>query len=115
MYATVKGTKFEIHEGTPDLDEMQEIVGGYICTALTCESNEREGIDITIFVNDDGLLEGLPINYRRSTDNSPIAGNMVITASSAFDGETIPATESELRHIFKYMQQLDIPITEYSI
>lgn len=97
MYATTNGTTLTLHEGKPDLAAMQAAVGGYIATADRYPSTERENVTIDIWCNDEGLLEGLPCHWVRIVDAQPIVGNLCITATDETEGETISATEQEIR------------------
>lgn len=111
MWAVIEGPKVTLHQGKPSLAQMQEAVGGYIEAALHHPS-PRKHITVDAWVNEEGLLIGLPIQYRRSTDGSLLAGTIVITATNERTGNTVEATEDEIAAIQKYLEAV-APITEY--
>jgi len=112
MYATILDGTLYAHDGIPTLEEMQSVVGGWITSALRVASPERTGVSVDVMVNDEGLLESLPIYFVRDTDRSFLAGNLILSASNA-EGETIPATEVELDAALSHLLPLVTPITEY--
>lgn len=86
------------------LSALQASVGGYIEPAFTIPSpidtRRAEGIALTGYVNEEGLLERLPVAVavRIAPDYgyAPMAGNMVIVGLDQRDGETIGLTGEEL-------------------
>lgn len=86
-------------DSPPSLETMQGVVGGLIETMFTIPSPYRENVEITGYVNEEGLLIGLPIcgvvldeyGYR------PFAGNMVMTGLK--DGDTVSLTEGEVGYL----------------
>jgi hypothetical protein len=113
MYMSITDKYFTAHAGVPSLEDMQTIVGGWITTALTMPSNHRAGVSVDVFCNDEGLLVGLPINWARGTDMSPLAGNLVITASDS-NGETIDVIDGEVRDIFEHLVPV-ATVTDYNV
>lgn len=102
MYGILRKDSMVVEKGVPSLDKMQKVVGGYITTALRVPSKTRKGITIDVFCNDEGLLMKLPINFARGTDGSPLAGDMILTASNGA-GETVEANLSELKYALSYL------------
>lgn len=115
MYAIVIDGDVSFHTGIPTLERMQEVVGGWVTTALRMDSPTRSGtVNVTVFCNDEGLLMKLPIYFVRMTDRSPIAGDLIITAED-LEGETIEAQIKELTAALSQFGKLMKPITEYEI
>ena len=108
MYATIIDRKISLHTGVPSLEKMQEVVGGYITTALRGPALRGRSVDV--YCNDEGLCMGLPIDHIRKTDGSPIAGNMIITVSDA-EGETVAATKEEIVSILPFIGKLPATFT----
>lgn len=111
MFGIVKNGKFSTENGTPSLDKMQEVVDGYICTALRYPSPSRKGVTIDVYCNDDGLNIDLPIHLVRHMDGSPIAGDIIIAATRDRSGETISATEDELKAWSSHFQVMAVPMS----
>lgn len=81
---------------TPTLAWMQKEVGGYIEVALT---NAQGGHDrITVWCNEEGHLQGLPLNVLRCTDGHPLVGTLLVTGCDR-DGEERPLTPAEVRAV----------------
>jgi len=90
---------------TMDLAALQTAVGGYVQAVDL-------GDDLTMWLNEEGKLEGLPHNdvgqvlwdatYGAGTDY--IVGNVVITGGTGEEGETLPLTASA---VFKIMRMLE--------
>jgi hypothetical protein len=93
--------------------DMQDVVGGWITSALRVPSSTRKGVAVDVWVNDEGLLMNLPIRFVRSTDHSFLAGDLILSASNA-GGETIPATEAELDDALSHLLPLAEPLINYS-
>ena len=86
----------------PQLKEMQDIVGGYIEPCFTIESPFRPNFLLTAYVNEEGLLIGLPIVFHVLYPNRAavgMAGNVVFTAMEPEDGRTTAMTEQEVEFI----------------
>lgn len=113
MYATIKNRKVEIFDGVPTLTEMQEVVGGYIETALRVPSPDRRGFTVDVYCNEEGLCLGLPLNFVRATDGSYLAGDFVIVGCDESTGETVGLTTEEIGSVFDYLKELTEPITDY--
>lgn len=87
--------------GTPTLEQMQQVVGGLICSAWSTPSGEY-GIVLDGYVNDEGLLIGLPLATRLEIGDryeTMLAGNMVIVATDRRNGETIPMTPAMVARV----------------
>lgn len=85
------------HEGVPSIEELGEAVGGWPTGfALARSSNGRT---IRGWVEDTGLLDGLPPTVTRDgTDDGVLVGPVVITGCNA-GGNDVPLTESELGRV----------------
>lgn len=114
MYGIIKNQKLQLVDGIPTLFEMQKVVGGYIETALRVPTN-RKNITVNVYVNEEGLLLGLPLNYRRKTDGSYLAGDMVIVGGNEADGSSAGLTADEIGSVFDHLFPLPNPITNYEI
>jgi hypothetical protein len=57
----------------------------------------------------------LPINWVRLADMSPLAGNLIVVAGDDHTGETIAATEAEIKAVLEHLMPLMEPVTEYEI
>jgi hypothetical protein len=106
MKAMTVSTEGNISEmETMDLAALQTAVGGYVQAVDL-------GDDLTMWLNEEGKLEGLPHNdvgqvlwdatYGAGTDY--IVGNVVITGGTGEEGETLPLTASA---VFKIMRMLE--------
>ena len=89
------------------LDSLQAAVGGLIEAAFTIPSKSRKGYAITAYVNEEGLLYGLPIRVAllhgpRPSPISPLAGNVAITGLSP-DGESVDLTREEITQVTSMM------------
>jgi hypothetical protein len=113
MFATIREGRLFAHEDIPSLEEMQDVVGGWITSALRVPSSTRKGVAVDVWVNDEGLLMNLPIRFVRSTDHSFLAGDLILSASNA-GGETIPATEAELDDALSHLLPLAEPLINYN-
>jgi hypothetical protein len=103
MYAILKEGKTETHDRIPTLKDMQEVVGGYIETALRHPSPVRKNVSVDAFVNEEGLLLGLPIHYCRLTDGSALAGNIVIVGTNVDTGKTVKLVQKEIDSILPWL------------
>jgi hypothetical protein len=114
MYATIQNRKVELLDGIPDLATMQAAVGGLIETALRIPTG-RKDITVNVYCNEEGLLMGLPIYFKRGTDGSYLAGDFVIVGGDESNGETVGLTLEEIGLTFDHLTQLAEPITDYEI
>lgn len=95
----------EVHpdrrEGVPTLEDMQGVVGGYIDTAFRVPSPFRKNVSIDFYVNDEGLLIGLPqvVGVLSDSYKQVFAGSMVIVAGDERNGETVGMTDEEMTYI----------------
>lgn len=82
------------------LAALQETVGGYIEAAFTIPSPTRqaEGIAVTGYVNDEGLIIGLPVSVLlgNATHMQPMAGPLLVCGLDTRSGETVPLDAEEL-------------------
>ena len=108
MYAVVKAGIVTKFAGKPSLAQMQEAVEGLSCSAISFP-RKRSGITVDIFVNDEGLLIGQVIHYRRTADGSPLAGPLLVTASNLC-GETVAADDDDLSRALCCVTLLDQPL-----
>lgn len=71
---------------------LQEEVGGYIDVVAMAD-----GVDA--FVNDEGLLDGLPFNCQLPTTRGlvPVVGDVVFAGHDG-EGETISLTDAQVAH-----------------
>jgi hypothetical protein len=84
--------------GVPDLAALQEMVGGYIESAPT-------RLPATAFVNEEGKLEGLPVNPVASMlCEDTICGPMVVTGPADEQGELTPLTVTQAMVVLVVMQ-----------
>jgi hypothetical protein len=112
MYATIIDRKLSLHDGIPTLEQMQEIVGGYITTALRAPFKSHKNFTMDVLCNDEGLCIGLPIDHVRMTDGSPIAGNMVIVGASERTGNYVTSmTKADLDGVLAFIGRLPITLT----
>lgn len=105
MYATIQNRKVEIRDGIPSLKDMQDVVGGYIETALRIPTG-RPGITVDVYCNEEGLILGLPIQFVRGTDGSYLAGDFVIVGGDESTGETVGLTTEEIGLVFDHLNEL---------
>jgi len=101
MHATLTEQGLRLHDGVPTLEQMQQVVDGYIETALRIPSS-RPGTSIDIYCNDSGLMDRLPCYYRRATDGVHLAGNLIAVASNA-EGETIALHDEDIPLILGHL------------
>lgn len=87
-----------------DLAAMNEIVGGYI--ELINVGRNHEGNMVALTVNEEGKLQGLPVN-RRLVGFDTLVGNFFITAYD-LEGENVNLTEAEAEHFIKRFTPVEI-------
>lgn len=77
------------------LEAMQEIVGGYIEAVRITEN-------IVLWVNEEGLLKQLPLNFYLSNSSgepiSPIVGDVLFTGVDS-EGDNISLTDDDIKLI----------------
>ncbi len=83
------------------LEAMQATVGGYIEPVFTIDSPTRPGYALTGYVNDSGLIDGLPFTCFLDGASNPLAGPLLICGLRYEDGETAELTAEELDWIDK--------------
>ena len=93
----------ELVEGESQLDKLQEAVGGWV-QAVDFTPN------LTIWVNEEGKLIGLPINpmatflwekYFGLTDF--ICGNVIFTGGTGDEGETLGLNEETAKELRQFL------------
>lgn len=78
----------EVPGGAPTLAALQRLVGGYVDVVRL-----DDGLDL--WVNDEGLLQGLPVNVvATALAQTPLVGAAVIARSDQ-DGETLGVTDED--------------------
>lgn len=97
------GTIFENSMDEITLAFLQESVGGYIeavgVAVPVGELTESMSKRFTMWVNEEGLIYGLPVNAIASEiANTFIVGNVVIT-SQTVDGDTVGLTDHDIAKI----------------
>ena len=78
-----------------DLSALQEEVGGYIEAAFTVPSIDGGSRMVTGYVNEEGLLIGLPLCLITSDGNS-YSGPCIIVGLDYSTGDTVPLSATEL-------------------
>jgi uncharacterized protein DUF3846 len=87
-----------------DLDDMKEIVGGWIEIVNLGRSNT--GAMIAITLNEEGKLIGLPVN-RHIVGFDILVGTFFITAYN-LQGDNISLTDREADHFINRFKTLDV-------
>lgn len=98
LVVTIEQGKLSTRQTLGRLEDLQDIVGGYVEPAFTIESPEGNGC-ITGYVNEEGLMIGLPLAmgiFHSPEYCVPLAGSMVICGLTD-EGETrgLSAKEAE--------------------
>lgn len=98
-----KAQEINLKEGASQLAVLQDAVGGYI-EAVDLSDN------LTMWVNEEGKLNGLPINpmatmlwEKHFGFTDVIVGNVIFTGGTGSEGETLgldEQTAEELRKLF---------------
>lgn len=97
-YLTIDSGTVTTHETDKiTLETMQKAVGGYIERAYDFLSPARPHHTIDVWVNEEGLLIGLPYNLSLATDYSlmPLHGPVLVTAGDE-EGETLGLEPDEI-------------------
>jgi hypothetical protein len=89
------------------LSKLQKEVGGYIETMFTINSPLGGNNCLTGFVNEEGLLQGLPVVMAVMDEHGyrPFAGDIVIVGLDYEEGETKPLTEVEEKWILSHFNE----------
>lgn len=98
MYATLEiGSLIEQHDGVPTLEVLQEAVGGLI--APVDLFGDENGY-VSAYVNDEGILIGLPLNVVAVGNDAtiPLYGDMIFARVNR-EGETEGLTEEDFDKI----------------
>jgi hypothetical protein len=77
------------------LKSLQKEVGGYIEAAFTVPSPDGGSRFVTGYVNEEGLLLGLPMCLITADGNS-YSGNCIIVGLDYSTGDTVPLSATEL-------------------
>ena len=99
--------------GKPTLEQMQEVVGGYIATGFRLESAYRPGVSIDFWVNDEGLCfsDNPLMQYRVGRDVYQLAGSAVVTGANS-EGETVELLEEEISQLLDTVKTQHIGWTD---
>ncbi len=104
LNAEGEAKEVELTEGESQLDKLQEAVGGLV-QAVDFTPN------LTIWVNEEGKLIGLPINpmatflwerYFGLTDF--ICGNVIFTGGTGEEGETLGLNEETAKELRQFLR-----------
>lgn len=101
LIARTDGTR-EVVEVDNLLSKAQEVVGGYVDIVRVEMSHVGE---MSMFVNDEGLLIGLEQNalgsalYAEVGGVSPIVGDVLITGGADYEGNTLPLSDDQERFL----------------
>jgi hypothetical protein len=86
-----------------ELDALKEIVGGYIELVPWIE-------DFTVWCNEEGKVDGLPINYRADyifgIPEDTLVGNIVVLGSESEDGSTTSLEAGEVDSLLKRLRSI---------
>jgi|APSaa5957512535_1039671.scaffolds.fasta_scaffold239237_1 hypothetical protein len=98
MYCTFKrgDWKFNSHDGVPNLEEMQAVVGGYI---EPIDLWEDEDGSVTLYVNEEGLYKcepSLSVRNTRYHGDPLVRGDVVVVRTDFTDGETVSLKKEDL-------------------
>lgn len=77
------------------LSDLHKLVDGYVDVAVKAPDYFGRGLDLLVYVNDEGLLRQLPPNLFRPTDGCLLVGVIVAVKSKRADGYPIDMTEDE--------------------
>lgn len=102
LAVVVREGKAERQDVPAAFSALQEAVGGYVEPFFTEPSPEGNGA-ITGYVNEEGLVIGLPIHFgvmHRADYIVPLAGNAIIVGLDE-GGETRGLTETEAERVLK--------------
>lgn len=86
---------------SPTLEMLQSAVGGCIETMSRIMSPFRKNVEIDAYVNEEGLLIGLPIYFAVLDEHGvrPFAGNIVFVGANFNTGNSVALTEDEINFI----------------
>jgi Domain of unknown function (DUF3846) len=108
FYITFDGVNTKVIETdkVPTLEVLQKCVGGLIESLFT---DQLGNIEVTGYVNEEGLLLQLPINtfwynWNGQADGIIFAGNLVITGLDPNTGNTLLLTKDEVTTILAYQE-----------
>lgn len=96
--------------------EIKEVVQGWLGGHSIDIRPLRQGTAFGLYVNDDGLMLGLPFN-QVVFPHGPIVGNFVVSLTrqdgSRGDGEELDMTDEELELVKNILKQWDMTYPEY--
>lgn len=108
------GRKPRIEEIENTLEAKQAVVGGYI-ECLNVDPINKECKPYTIICNEEGKLNGLPLNrglYHRQAEVAPpweiIAGTFIVVGDDWESGEFVSLTEEQIKDA---MERFEYPET----
>lgn len=97
--------------GVPAYQDLHDGVGGYIeAVALNIGGSPKPEHEATLWLNEEGKLDGLPLNeiatyialmYSGIADTDFIAGNVVLTGGPNEEGETLGLSPQWVTHLRK--------------
>lgn len=95
------------------LENMQEVVGGYIeALQIQDEKATTKKRNITIWLNEEGKLNGLPPNFALADESGKVLdivmGDVLITACSNETGNTLSINDKEI----EYIRSVLLPINQ---
>lgn len=95
-----------VHSWSPSMDtlsleNLQRTVGGYIEVAWRTRSRHRPDVAIVVYVNEEGLVMGMPMTFCIVDQEygllGPFAGDAVVVG--LLDGDTVALTAEEAAEI----------------
>ena len=100
----------------PNLEALQSVVGGLIEPMFTVPSPVRKNIELTAYVNEEGLCIGLPVRAAvvDSYGVRPFAGSMIIVGLDS-EGDTVLLDDSEIAFLELNILARATPLFDYGI
>lgn len=115
LVITERGAVVKEVPADDSLEAMQKAVGGYIELFLRMESGHRPGVQIDFYCNEEGRLNGLPLNVIVNAGRGylfDIMGPLLIAACNP-DGESIGMSKEELADLKVIRRQREYPEVRY--
>lgn len=88
----------------PGFKSLQKVIGGYFETALRGHRFFGDD-DLIVYVDEEGLLKNLPLNFFRLTDNAPIVG-VAVAMKVNREGDDVSMTEAEAEKVQRYLDKM---------